>query len=164
MPKKRTRKPAIPHKIVSGGQTGVDRAALDVAIELGIPHGGWCPRGRLAEDGPISERYQLTETETAAYPPRTEQNVLDSSATLVLARGRPRGGTELTVRLARRHRKPLLVIDLDSEVDWQAVRDWLAEHGRETLNIAGPRESQSPGIGQAAAEFLRTLLRRSTRS
>src|SRR6266571_9073801 len=80
-------------KIVSGGQTGVDRAALDVALELGIPCGGWCPRGRRAEDGIIPERYPLIETPTTAYPQRTERNVRDSDGTLVLTVGRADGGT-----------------------------------------------------------------------
>jgi hypothetical protein len=77
-----------PSKIISGGQTGVDRAALDAAIELGIPHGGHCPRGRRAEDGRIPDRYQLTETDSAQYRVRTERNVLDADATLILCRGR----------------------------------------------------------------------------
>ena len=77
--------------IVSGGQTGVDRAALDVAIMLGFAHGGWCPAGRLAEDGPIDAHYALRETASAAYDVRTERNVVDSDGTLVLASGEPRG-------------------------------------------------------------------------
>ena len=80
----------------------MDRAALDVAITLGIPHGGWCPKGRLAEDGAIAQQYQLTETELPDYAQRTEQNVLDADATLILCRGQPSGGTELTRRLAER--------------------------------------------------------------
>jgi hypothetical protein len=147
-----------PAKIISGGQTGVDRAALDVAIALGIPHGGWCPKGRLAEDGAIGPQYQLTETYTPDYASRTERNVLDCDATLMLCRGQPTGGTELTWRLAQRHGKPLLVVDLLKPIDWPAVRRWLAAHGAGTLNVAGPRESQSPGIGVQAAEFLRRLL------
>ena len=93
-------------KIISGGQTGVDRGALDAAISLGIPHGGWCPRGRLAEDGRIPDRYQLRETDSPDYPSRTEQNVLDSDATLILYRGRIAGGTEFTLRLAQQHGRP----------------------------------------------------------
>ena len=103
-------------KIISGGQTGVDRGALDAAMELGIPHGGWCPRGRTAEDGRIPDRYQLRETDSPDYSFRTEQNVLDSDATLILYRGRIAGGTELTLRLARQHGRPHLVVDLDAAV------------------------------------------------
>jgi hypothetical protein len=149
-------------KIISGGQTGVDRAALDVALALGIPHGGWCPRGRLAEDGRIPGRYQLTETESAEYPARTERNVLESDATLVLCRGEPGGGTELTVRLAAAHARPCLVIDLAAPPPAPEVARWLQAGGVETLNIAGPRESQCPGIGKQAGRFLRRVLKRFT--
>jgi hypothetical protein len=145
-------------KIISGGQTGVDRAALEAAIVLGIPHGGWCPRGRLAEDGRIPDRYQLRETESSEYPVRTERNVADSDATLILCRGIPSGGTELTVRLAEQHGRPHLVIDLDHPPDVDEARRWLKAHQVEILNIAGPRESQNPGIGAATAEFVRQLL------
>src|SRR5437870_10377236 len=93
-------------KIISGGQTGVDRAALDVALELGLPCGGWCPRGRRAEDGPIPERYPLQEMKSPAYPPRTARNVRDSDGTVILTRGQPDRGTALTIELAERYRKP----------------------------------------------------------
>jgi hypothetical protein len=146
-------------KIISGGQTGVDRAALDAAIELGIPHGGWCPRGRLAEDGPISDQCRLTETDSADYPARTERNVVESDATLILCRGRVAGGTELTLRLAEQHRRPRLVVDLDRAVDPVQVREWLDREQVAVLNVAGPRESQSPGIGSLAKEFLLQALR-----
>ena len=144
-------------RIISGGQTGVDRAAWTRRLALGIAHGGWCPRGRLAEDGRIPDGYQLQETETADYPPRTERNVRDSDATLVLCRGVPTGGTELTVRLAREHGRPCLVVDLDAAPSAAAVADWLRAHQVRILNVAGPRESQSPGIAAAAAEFLRQV-------
>src|SRR5947199_9268484 len=102
--------------IVSGGQTGVDRAALDVALELGIPCRGWCPKGRLAEDGPIPERYPLEETTLPVYPQRTEWNVRDSDGTLVLTIGTalaPGGsGTALTIQLARRQKRPDLMVKL----------------------------------------------------
>ena len=146
--------------IVSGGQTGVDRAALDVAVSLGIPHGGWCPRGRLAEDGRIPVGYNLRETETREYPQRTEKNVLDSDGTLIVCHGSPSGGTLLTARLATRHKQPLLVVDLD-EIDGDgieqtrdAVCEWLADNSVATLNVAGPRESQSAGIHQEACDLL----------
>jgi len=147
-------------RIVSGGQTGVDRAALDVAIELGLPHGGWCPRGRRAEDGPIPARYRLQETESAAYHVRTERNVIDSDATLVLTRGEPVGGTALTVRLANQHGRPLLVVDLARQpLDVATVRTWISNSSAGVLNVAGPRESQQPDIGRQAAEFLGSVLR-----
>ena len=145
-------------RLVSGGQTGVDRAALDVAIELGLPCGGWCPRGRRAEDGPIPEIYPLRETPSASYPERTAWNVRDSDGTLVLARGRPRGGSALTVALARRAAKPVLVVDLERNADLARIRAFLAEHDIHDLNVAGPRESEAPGIHDQAAPLLRALL------
>jgi hypothetical protein len=157
MARKTSRKTARPAKIVSGAQTGVDRAALDAAIELGLAHGGWCPQGRLAEDGRIPSCYQVTETGSTEYRVRTEQNVLDSDATLVLCRGEPTGGTDLTLRLAQRHEKPCLVVDLNQAPEPETIRRWIAKHKLKALNVAGPRESQSPGIGARAGEFLRVL-------
>jgi hypothetical protein len=141
-------------KIFSGGQTGVDRGALIAAIELGLSHGGWCPRGRLAEDGRIPDIFRLRETESADNAARTEKNVLDSDATLILYCRQLRGGTELTYRLAQRHVRPVYLVDLEDEIDFDAVRQWLATERIETLNVAGPRESQSPGIEAAAREFV----------
>ncbi len=83
-------------KIISGGQTGADRAALDVAIKLDLPHGGWIPKGRKAEDGPLTDKYQLQEMSTASYSKRTEQNVIDSDGTLIICRGKPTGGSDYT--------------------------------------------------------------------
>ena len=135
-------------KIVSGGQTGVDRAALDVSLRLGIPCGGWCPRGRRAEDGTIPSRYPLAETPDARYPQRTLWNVRDSDGTLVLHAGRPRGGTALTLRLLGRQRKPALRLDLDAHPDPAELRRWIGAQGIRVLNVAGPRESESPGVGR----------------
>jgi len=144
-------------KIISGGQTGVDRGALDAAVALGIEHGGWCPLGRLAEDGCIPGRYRLRETETADYRERTERNVLDSDATLILCRGALSGGTELTRRLAEAHGRPCRVVDLAGTPPVEPLRRWLAEHRVSVLNVAGPRESQFPGITTAAQEFIEQL-------
>jgi len=146
-------------KIVSGGQTGVDRAALDAGLESGVPVGGWCPSGRRAEDGVISERYPLLELDARDYSARTEQNVLDSDATLVLNRGELADGTALTVQLAQKHRKPCLVVQLDENEDPGAVSQWLSEKGVKVLNIAGPRESKCPGIYESALLFVRRLLK-----
>lgn len=137
----------------------MDRAALDAAIAAGIPHGGWCPRGRLAEDGPISYRYQLTETFGAEYTERTERNVEDSDGTLILHRGSLGRGTELTYRFALRLSKPCMVLNLDSHPLPQAVAQWLQATGISTLNIAGPRESTTPGIYDEAKEFLTIVFR-----
>ena len=143
---------------MSGGQTGVDRAALDVALELGIPCGGWCPRGRLAEDGPIAALYPLDETPSPVYAQRTEWNVRDSDGTLLLTRSRPRGGSAFTLRCARRMRRPLLVLDLSLAREAAALRAWAQSEGVGTLNVAGPRESTSPGVYGDAAAFLRAAL------
>jgi putative molybdenum carrier protein len=147
-----------PLKIVSGGQTGVDRAALDAALALGLPCGGWCPRGRRAEDGRVPARYPLVETPTARYPQRTEWNVRDSDGTLVLHAGRPRGGTALTLRLLGRQRKPVLRVDLDQDPDPRALTDWVVSEGIRILNVAGPRESECPGVGRRAKQFLEKAL------
>jgi hypothetical protein len=146
-------------KIISGGQTGADRAALDWAIEHGVPHGGWCPRGRRAEDGPIPARYQLSEMPGESYDARTEANVRDADATVVLTLAATlAGGSRLTAELAERHGKPW--IHLAREVDGDAAGDRLrafaARHAVRTLNVAGPRASSEPGI----EEFVRQTLSR----
>jgi predicted Rossmann fold nucleotide-binding protein DprA/Smf involved in DNA uptake len=144
-------------KIVSGGQTGVDRAALDAAIELNIPCGGWCPKGRLAEDGVIDAKYPLTETPSADYAQRTEWNVRDSDGTLILTIAEPTGGTAFTIRVADEHGKPVQVVRLKDGPEADRVRgvlDWLEQNGIGTLNVAGPRESTSPGIYATALCFL----------
>jgi hypothetical protein len=146
------------HRIVSGGQTGVDRAALDVALELGLPCGGWCPMGRRAEDGVIPARYPLRETGSANYAERTRLNVLDSDGTLILNRGELAGGTALTAELAGLNGRPCLVVQPDSAPDTGMVIDWLQGHNVHILNVAGPRESQHPGIHSQACEFLHKLL------
>jgi hypothetical protein len=146
--------------IRSGGQTGVDRAALDAALEAGLPCGGWCPAGRGAEDGPIPDRYPLTPTPSADPAQRTEWNVRDSDGTLVLARAELSGGTALTVELARQYDKPCLVLRLDESPTTQAVRDWAESHSVRDLNVAGPRESKAPGIYEQARDFLRQLFRK----
>lgn len=145
-------------RIISGGQTGVDRAALDVALELGIPCGGWCPRGRRAEDGVIPARYPVRETPGRDYPQRTAWNVRDADGTLLLTRGRVRGGTALTLRLASRAGKPVLVVDLGGIVDSAAAFAWLEAHRVLVLNVAGPRESENEGIASEARTFLRSVL------
>lgn len=141
-------------RIVSGGQTGVDRGALDAAKAVGMDHGGWCPRGRLAEDGEIPESYHLEETRSPRYRVRTERNVIDSDATLILHSGRLEGGTRFTREMAVRHERPHLLVDLAADADVGAVRRWLVKKGIGVLNVAGPRESSAPGIGLAAREFV----------
>lgn len=145
--------------IVSGGQTGADRAALDVAIELGIEHGGWCPRGRLAEDGPIDARYALQEVD-GGYRQRTKRNVQDSDGTLILNLGALEDGSLATEGFALRLGRPALVIQLDGGIrkeDIERALAWMREHNVEKLNVAGPRESKRPGIYEATRRFLRRL-------
>ena len=149
-----------PKKIVSGGQTGVDRAALDVALELGIPCGGWCPKGRLAEDGIIDEYYPLRETDSPEYSVRTEMNVKDSDATLIITQGPVTEGTASTLELTNRYKKTHLVVDLFRAKDPAIVRKWLDFNQVGTLNVAGPRETKTPGIYDKAVEFLRRILQR----
>jgi Circularly permutated YpsA SLOG family len=147
-----------PRKIVSGGQTGVDRAALDVAIALNLPCGGWCPRGRRAEDGRIPKRYPLEETATPSYSSRTIQNVVDSDGTLVLTVGTIRGGTLLTRNAAQKRNKPYLVVDLQEPAEITAVVDWMKDNEIRVLNVAGPRASQVPEAYDLGARFLLKLL------
>jgi hypothetical protein len=132
--------------IVSGGQSGVDRAALDTALLLGLPCRGWCPKGRWAEDGPIPLHYPLQETDTATVGVRTELNVLDSDGTLILALEKLAGGTGLTAKRARHHDKPLRIQMLTDAVDREAFWLWIEQNHIRTLNIAGPRESRRPGF------------------
>jgi Circularly permutated YpsA SLOG family/Domain of unknown function (DUF6794) len=148
-------------KIISGGQTGADQAALDAAIELGIPHGGWIPKRRLTERGHLSETYKLKEMPTASYPKRTEQNVLDSDATLIISHGKLTGGSALTKKLADKHHRPCLHIDLDATNPFAAVKAinyWLAKHPIEVLNVAGPRLSKDPRIYDEVKKILSSVL------
>jgi hypothetical protein len=154
---RRTAPPRV-EKIISGGQTGVDRAALDVALAMGLECGGWCPKGRRAEDGRIPSRYPLAETDSTSYSRRTRRNVRDSEGTLILSRGALRGGTLLTQRAAANLGKPCLSVNLDEPAAVAGIRDWLSEHSIRILNVAGPRESQSPGITLQATRLLHELL------
>lgn len=146
-------------KIISGGQTGVDRAGLDAALEAGIPIGGSCPKGRLAEDGLVPDSYPLIELTQGGYPARTERNVIDSDGTLVLNLGHVSGETRATVEFAKKHGKPYLVVQLDRRPDVAEAAAWIVEHCIGTLNVAGPRESKHPGVYAAALAFLRQLFR-----
>jgi hypothetical protein len=149
----------LPDEIVSGGQTGVDRAALDVALELGIACGGWCPKGRRAEDGPIPSCYPLRETASPHYSVRTELNIRDSDGTLILNLGPLEGGTSYTARVADRHGRPCLIVALDQNPQPEEARNWLQVHAIRRLNVAGPREEKRPGAYAAAHEFLVRVLR-----
>jgi hypothetical protein len=150
-------------KLVSGGQTGVDRAALDTALELGVPCGGWCPKARKAEDGTIPACYPLAETPSPRYGQRTRWNVRDADATLILAWGDPTGGTLRTVEECRQVGKPHLVLDLAGAADLtgavRAASAWIAANvAGGVLNVAGPRASQGAGVYDRARWFLRAVL------
>lgn len=145
--------------IVSGGQAGVDRGALDAALERGFACGGWCPEDRAAEDGPIADRYPVTPLPGAGYRERTLRNVLDSDGTLVIHFGELEGGTERTVRHCEAHGRPHCVIDasaLDAEAAAAIAREFVVSKGIAKLNVAGPRASKVP----RAAEFARQVVLR----
>jgi hypothetical protein len=148
-------------KIVSGGQTGADRAALDVAIEEGIPHGGWIPKGRLTEAGPLPEKYKLKELPTDSYPERTERNVIDSDGTLIISHGELKGGSALTREFANKYARPSLQIDLDKLDPLKAAQEittWITDHEIKVLNVAGPRASHDPRIYEAVKDLLKSVL------
>lgn len=136
-------------KIISGGQTGADRAALDVALKFGIPHGGWIPQGRKTEKGPLSETYRMQEMPTESYETCIEQNVLDSDGTLIIARGRVIEVTDYTRKMTLKHKKQLLGIDLNLTGHFDAASlaaSWIKLQRVQVLNVAGPRASEDPQI------------------
>jgi hypothetical protein len=148
-------------KIVSGGQTGADRAALDVAIELGITHGGGIPKGRKTEAGMLPAKYDLKEMPTASYPKRTEQNVIDSDGTLIITHGELSGGSDYTRQMAEKHGKPWIHIDasrtsIDAAV--QLVRVWINRNQVKVLNVAGLRAGKDPKIYTTVKGLLTALL------
>jgi hypothetical protein len=149
-------------KIVSGGQTGADRGGLDAAIEVGIPHGGWCPSGRFAEDGKIPEKYNQQELYSRFYAHRTEQNVIDSDATVIFTYGPPQGGSKRTAQFAVKHSKPYLLIDMndDNRTAIAKVVQWLEElrDSQIVLNVAGSRGSSNPGLQQRVCEIVKSVL------
>ncbi|MFO7555011.1 MAG: putative molybdenum carrier protein [Desulfobacterales bacterium] len=147
-------------KIISGGQTGADQAALDVAIKLGVPHGGWIPKGRVTEIGVLDNKYKLQEMETTNYNKRTEQNIIDSDGTLILSHGRLTGGSDYTREMAILHHRPWLHIDLEKIGAFQAaekIKSWITENDIEVLNVGGPRASKDPAIYDATVDILETV-------
>ena len=152
-------------KIVSGGQTGADRAALDFAIEWNISHGGWIPKGRKAEDGKLPQKYRLKEMDTTDYARRTEQNVLDSDGTLIFSHGKLTGGSALTRNMAQKHGRPWLHVDLfkiNSFSAAQSIHTWISEQHIGVLNVAGPRQSQDKKIYRATFNILEAAFQLST--
>jgi hypothetical protein len=147
-------------KIISGGQTGADQAALDVAIKLGIQYGGWIPKGRLTEVGVLDSKYKLKEMETTNYNKRTERNVIDSDGTLIISHGRLTGGSDYTREMALLHHRPWLHINLDKIGAFQAagkIKSWITENDIEVLNVAGSRASKDPAIYQATVDIIETV-------
>jgi hypothetical protein len=145
--------------IVCGGQSGVDRAALDAACALLLPYRGWCPDKRWAEDGLIAPLHPMQECGSLTPAVRTELNTIDSDATLVLSKGEPQDGTPLTIERAQHHGKPTFVMALGESPDIEGFWRWIAEHDIRILNIGGPRESFSPGdIYPAARAILDSIL------
>ncbi len=150
-------KKVIIKKIISGGQTGADQAALDVAIKLDIPHCGWIPKGRKTEAGPLPDKYKLKEMPTTSYPERTEQNVIDSDGTVIISHGKLTGGSKLTDKLAEKHLRPCLHIDLNKTATFMAatiINTWIDLHKIKTLNVAGPRASKDPKIYQKVSYII----------
>lgn len=150
-------------KIVSGGQTGVDRAALDAALDCDFPCGGWCPKGRRAEDGRIPDRYPLAERVHGGYPGRTKANVVDSDGTLVISFGKPAGGTAKTIAFCVEHARPYVLVDaarVSPEQAAQLAAAFVVDHDVRTLNVAGPRASGEKNAYSFALETITLLLRR----
>lgn len=148
-------------KIISGGQTGADQAALDTAIKWNVPHGGWVPRGRLTEAGRLPDKYNMQEMPTGSYPARTEQNVINSDGTLIISHGPLTDGSKHTKEMALKHDKPFLHINLneiDSSRAAGQVHEWITKSKIETLNVAGPRSSNDPSIYQAVMHVLTIVI------
>jgi hypothetical protein len=144
-------------KIISGGQTGVDQAALDVAIKLAVAHGGWIPQGRITESGPLPAKYNLKETGSSSYAERTEKNAQDADGTLIISRGLLTGGSEYTREMAIKHARPWLHIDLSRVAAFQAavaINQWILQNEIEILNVAGPRSSKDPTVYKEALNIL----------
>jgi hypothetical protein len=147
-------------KIISGGQTGADQAALDVAINLGIPHGGWIPKGRRTESGTLPDKYKLKEISLSGCPERNEQNVIDSDGTLIISHGKLTGRSSLTVKLAKQHKKEWLHIDLKIIRGFSAaqlVKSWIVLNDIKVLNVGGPRASEDPDIYEDAVRLLKAV-------
>jgi hypothetical protein len=148
-------------KIISGGQTGADQAALDVAIKLDISHGGWIPKDRITENGTLPDKYKLKEMPTDSYEARTEKNVIVSDGTLILSHGQLSGGSKLTLEIAETHNRPYLHVDLKKTIAFNAsqkINLWIRNNNIKILNVAGPRASKDPNIYQATMDVLEAVI------
>jgi hypothetical protein len=149
-------------KIISGGQTGADQGALDAAIEAGLAHGGWIPKGRKTEAGPLPRKYRLKEMKTENNPRRTEMNIFEAHGTLIITRGKLIGGSALTRQVAKKHGFPCLHIDLDRALPAEAVcnaKAWVDQYKIKVLHVAGPQESNSPGIHDIAFDIVSRIIK-----
>jgi phosphinothricin acetyltransferase len=149
-------------KIITGGQTGVDRGAMDAALEACFPCGGWCPPGRAAEDGAIPDRYPMTEMSSGTYLDRTIQNVVDSDATVIIYFSTLHGGTEQTLLHCAQRMKRYTLIDgseIEAKRAAELIAHFITEHDVSILNVAGPRGSDAPRAHQYAHEAIGALLR-----
>ena len=152
-------------KIISGGQTGADQAGLDVAIKLNIPHGGRIPKGRLTEDGPLPENYQLQEMSTTSYPKRTEQNVIDSNGTVIFSHGKLTGGSDLSRKMAKKHNKPWIHLDVEKmsmSYATRLLRSWITDNGIKVLNVAGSKASRDSEIYDMTLNILESSISKNT--
>ena len=147
-------------KIISGGQTGADQAALDAAIKLSIPHGGWIPKGRITENGTLPGKYELIEMPTSSYEERTRKNIKESDGTLILSHGGLSGGSEYTRIMAERFSKPLICVDFDTTDAFAAaheINDWIVKNDIKVLNVAGARASRDPLIYEKTKGILQAV-------
>lgn len=150
-------------KVISGGQTGADIAGIDSAIDLGIPYGGSIPKGRKIESGVLPDKYdKIVELKTTSYPVRTEKNIVDSDATLIFTYNKMGAGSALTIKLAKKHNRAYLHINLEKKSDSEAVKEvseWLDKVRPAVLNVAGSRESSAIGIYQRVYNILKEVLK-----
>ncbi|MEA1967873.1 MAG: putative molybdenum carrier protein [Thermodesulfobacteriota bacterium] len=148
-------------KIISGAQTGADRAGIDAAIEMSITYGGWLPKGRKAEDGKVPEKYTaMQELSRGGYPKRTEQNVIDSDGTVIFTYGKLSTGSALTAKFAKQHKKIYLHINLNDIKDpVQIIQEWIMENDIKVLNVAGRSESKAPGIYDEVKNIIKNVLK-----
>ena len=146
-------------KIISGGQTGSDRAGLNIAIEFGLKTGGWAPNGYLAEDGKVPELYKLKEYFIPGYPHRTLQNILDSDGTIIFCYGTPTGGTKLTIKYCRKHDVPYFIVNFKQGIEIPNLASWVIINKIRTLNVAGPRMSTEHNLKINIAHNARKLLK-----
>lgn len=148
-------------RIISGGQTGADQGGLDAALQAGVPHGGFCPKNRRSEWGIIPAKYQLVEMASFDYPPRTRKNIESSDGTVVFTKGAAEAGSKLTIDLCRQYGKPVLWVNIaktDIKGAVESICRWSAEHDIVTLNVAGNRESKSPGIQALVGQIIGAVL------